>query len=125
MPPLHPSRFPLGAQVSLAILDVDPYPVLADLREREPVSWVPETRMWFVTRRRDVLSVLRDRHRFTTDSPHSTIQDLFGRHMLTTDGEEHLRYRRACLPPFRVRAVEGRNDIRRRGSAGRVAEPPR
>ena len=91
MPPRDPSRFRLGAEVSLATLDADPYPILAELREHEPVSWVPETGMWFVTRRRDVLSVLRDPRRFTTDSPHSTIQDLFGRHMLTTDGNEHLR----------------------------------
>ena len=105
MPPKDPSRFPLGSRVTLDALDMDPYPVLSALRDREPVSWVPETGMWFVTRRADVLAVLRDRHRFTTASPRSTIQDLFGRHMLTTDGDEHLRYRRACLPPFRVKGL--------------------
>ena len=60
--------FPLGATVRLAQLDVDPYPILARLRSEEPVSWVPETRMWFVTPRREIVSILRDASRFTTEA---------------------------------------------------------
>lgn len=94
--------FPLGAAVRLADLDVDPYPILAELRAREPVSWVPETRMWFVTRRDDTVAVLRDAARFTTDAERSTIRDMFGAHMMTTDGETALRYKRSCLHAFRA-----------------------
>ena len=70
--------FPIGAEVRLADLDVDPYPILARLRRDEPVSWVPEVGMWFVTRRAIIVDVLRDPSRFTTDAERSTIRDIFG-----------------------------------------------
>lgn len=99
-------RFPLGADVRLADLDVDPYPVLARLRAEEPVTWVPETRMWFLTKRSDIVAVLRDARRFTTEAERSTIRDIFGAHMMTTDGEVALRYKRACLHAFRADALQ-------------------
>ena len=70
------ARFPLGIEVRLADLDVDPYPMLAKLRRDEPVSWVPEVRMWFVTRRTLVVDVLRDARRFTTEAERSTIRSV-------------------------------------------------
>ena len=100
--PERVTRFPLGAAVRLADLDVDPYPVLARLRREEPITWVPETGMWFVTRRSDTVAVLRDATRFTTDAERSTIRDIFGAHMMTTDGEVALRYKRSCLHAFRA-----------------------
>ncbi len=66
---------------------------------------VPETGMWFVTRRDDVVGILRDATVFTTDSPNSTIRDIFGAHMMTTDGEVALRYKRACLHAFWAQTV--------------------
>jgi len=88
--------------VRLDALNVDPYPILAGLRAAEPVSWVPETGMWFVTRRDDTVAIMRDAKRFTTDAKRSTIQDIFGRHMMTTDGDVALRYKRSCLHAFRA-----------------------
>ncbi|WP_419943166.1 cytochrome P450 [Candidatus Palauibacter sp.] len=98
-------RFPLGARVRLADLTVDPYPIFAELREAEPVTWVPEIGRWFLTRRDDVLAVLRDPHLFTTDAP-STIRDMFGAHMMTTEGPTQIRYKRKCLPPFHASRLE-------------------
>lgn len=92
-------RFPLGAGVCLADLAVDPYPIFARLQEVEPVTWVPEIERWFLTRRDDILAVLRDPGLFTTDAP-STIRDMFGVHMMTTEGPTQIRYKRKCLPPF-------------------------
>lgn len=103
--PLDPdlaARFPLGAAVRLDDLDVDPYPILNRLRSVEPVTWVPQTRMWFVTPRREIVAILRDATRFTTDAERSTIRDIFGAHMMTTDGEVALRYKRSCLHAFRA-----------------------
>ncbi len=114
-------RFPLGAAVRLADLAVDPYPILADLRTSEPVSWVPETGMWFVTRRDDVLDVLRDPERFTTDAP-STIRDMFGAHMMTTEGPTQIRYKRKCLPPFHVSRLAADSVPRLRAEAERLVE---
>lgn len=92
-------RFPLGARVRLSDLAIDPYPIFARLREAEPVTWVPEIERWFLTRRDDILAVLRDPDVFTTDAP-STIRDMFGVHMMTTEGPTQIRYKRKCLPPF-------------------------
>ncbi|MDX1384690.1 MAG: cytochrome P450, partial [Thermoanaerobaculia bacterium] len=62
------STFPLGAQVRLADLEVDPYPIFRRLREREPVTWLTEIEMWLVTRYDDAVAVLRDPATYTTES---------------------------------------------------------
>jgi cytochrome P450 len=95
----------LGRDVRLQDLDVDPYPILARLRAEEPVSWIDEAQMWFVTRRADIVQVLRDTDTYRTDSPHSTIRDTFGEQMLSVEGEQHRRYKSQCNPPFNARAV--------------------
>ncbi|MDX3034920.1 hypothetical protein QBB33_07935 [Streptomyces scabiei] len=52
--------WPLGAATTLAELARDPHPRLALLRAREPVSWLPESGGWPVTRRDLALRVMRD-----------------------------------------------------------------
>jgi cytochrome P450 len=91
--------------VDPAALDRDPYPILHRLRRETPIAWVEPAGMWFVTRYDDVVEVLRDPDRFSTDAPGSTIQDTFGRQMLSAEGEEQRRYKSACAPPFTTRAV--------------------
>ncbi|MDD7965391.1 cytochrome P450 [Actinomycetospora lemnae] len=44
----------------------DPYPLLAALREHDPVHWSPRYRSWFITRYDDVVAALRD-ERFSSD----------------------------------------------------------
>ena len=61
--------------------------------------------MWLVTRRDDVLAVLRDTERFRTDAPRSTIRDTFGEQMLSAEGDRHRRYKSQCNPPFNAKAV--------------------
>lgn len=100
------ARFPLGRQVTFDALAADPYPIFHELRESEPVTWAPELGMWLLTRRDDIVRVLADWERFTTDSPKSTIRDIFGSHMLTTDGEEQIRYKRRFIGPFRRGKLE-------------------
>jgi cytochrome P450 len=93
------------AVVPSADLEADPYPTFARLRSTQPVVWVEPLRMWFVTRYDDVLEVLRDPRRFTTDAPGSTIRDTFGAQMLSADGEDQRRYKSAFAAPFNARAV--------------------
>ena len=112
-------RFPLGARVRLADLAVDPYPTFAELREAEPVTWVPEIERWFLTRRDDMLAVLRDPDLFTTDAP-STIRDMFGVHMMTTEGPAQIRYKRKCLPPFHAARLESASLPRLRAEVERL-----
>jgi cytochrome P450 len=87
------AAFPLGASVTLNALDLDPYPVLAELRAHEPVSWVPVLDGWLVTRRDLCIEVMRDAERFTVDDPRFSTAQVVGPSMLSLDGEEHRRHR--------------------------------
>jgi cytochrome P450 len=87
------TRFPLGAAVTLASLDADPYAILAQLREREAVSWLPVLDGWLVTRRDLCIEVMRDAARFTVDDPRFSTAQVVGPSMLSLDGAEHRRHR--------------------------------
>lgn len=100
------AAFRPGATVTLDRLNSDPYPIYAALRASEPVSWIDDLQMWYVTRHDDVQAVLRDPERFTTRFDESTIFDTFGVHMLTSDGKEQQRFRdefRGAFAPDVVR----------------------
>lgn len=92
--------FPIGAAIRSEALARDPYPWYAQLRSKEPVSWIQELGMWYVTRYEDVRAILMDDRRFTTASEKSLIFDTFGAQMLTSEGAEHDRYRRPVQPYF-------------------------
>jgi len=100
--------FPLGATVTLEQLDHDPYPVLALLREREPVSWLPSLRGWLVTRYDLAVHVMRDAKTFTVDDPRFSTAQVVGPSMLSLDGDAHARHRAPFAAPFRPRAVRER-----------------
>src|SRR5262245_31258500 len=105
MSPSHSNR--LGAAVTLDELSRDPYPIFQRLRELEPISWIDQLEMWYVTRYNHVQEVLSDAERFTTRFEKSTIFDTFGAQMLTSDGSEQRRYRdqfRAAFTPAAVRS---------------------
>ena len=84
-------------EIDLGLLSADPYPTYAALRELAPVAWIPALNMYWVTRYNDVRSVLLDTDHFTTGTSASLIFDIFGEHMLTTEGRTHKRYRNAKL----------------------------
>jgi cytochrome P450 len=93
---------------SLAELEADPHPLLARLRESEPVAWVEPLAAWLVTRRDLALQVMRHPESFTVDDPRFSTGQVVGRSMLTTDGEEHARERAPYARPFRLEAVRER-----------------
>src|SRR5947199_6527002 len=95
---------PLGATATLDELEDDPFPLLARLREREPVSWLPALGGWLVTRRDLALRVMRDSETFTVDDPRFSTGQVVGRSMLTTDGAEHGRHRDPFARPLRLAA---------------------
>jgi cytochrome P450 len=91
----------LGEAITLAALDRDPYPILAALREREPVAWVPVLDGWLVTRRDLCIEVMRDAERFTVDDPRFSTAQVVGPSMLSLDGDEHRRHRDPFAGAFR------------------------
>ena len=101
-------RFTVGAGATLAELERDPHPLLARLREREPVSWLPVLDGWLVTRRDLAIDVMRDPVTFTVDDPRFSTGRVVGPSMLTRDGNEHRRHRDPFAGPFRRPAVHAR-----------------
>ena len=85
-----------------------PHPVLARLREPEPVSWIPALDGWLVTRHDLALQVMRDAATFTVDDPRFSTARVIGASMLSLDGEQHARNRAPFVGPFRPGAVRER-----------------
>lgn len=94
--------------IDIESLTIDPYPMLHRLRAEAPVARARSEGglMWLVTRRDDVLAILRDPENYSTDHPSSPILDTFGSQMLSAEGEAQRRYKSACAPPFNRRAVD-------------------
>ena len=93
-------RFPLGAQVTIERLITDPVSVYNELREKEPITWIDDLKMYFVTGYDDVVGVLQDSESFVAGTEKSTIYDTFGLNILTSEGAKHDRYRKRVRRPF-------------------------
>jgi cytochrome P450 len=92
--------FPVGAAITRTDLEGDPHPLLARLRETEPVSWLPALNGWLVTRRDLAVRVMRDAAAFTVDDPRFSTARVVGPSMLSLDGSQHARHRGPFLPGF-------------------------
>lgn len=102
------TAFPIGAEVRLEELDGDPHALLARLREREPVSWLPTLDGWLVTRYDLALEVARDAETYTVDDPRFSTAQVVGPSMLSLDGAGHERHRTPFVTPFRITTVRER-----------------
>ncbi len=97
--------FPIGYAVDMTQQHINPYPALMQMLASEPVSWVDEVGMWYVTRRADVLRILADTETFTVVSDQSLMRQAVGYNMLTTDGAEQQRLRRPFNTSFAPRNI--------------------
>lgn len=102
---INPNDFPIGKSVTMAQQYIDPYPALMQMLDHEPVSWIHEIGMWYVTRRDDVLRILADTDTFTVISDTSLMRQAMGYNMLTTDGDEQQRLRRPFNTAFAPRGI--------------------
>ncbi len=104
----------------------DPYPVLREIRERDPVHWSEIARGWFITRYDDVTALLRD-PRISADRTPSSIDAAWRRgsqsqawlehSLLGLDPPDHTRLRNLVNRAFTPRVVE-----RMRGEIESVAD---
>src|SRR5215471_8858451 len=91
---------------------VDPHPVLARLRAREPVHYDQVINRWVLTRADDIEQVLRDRSMSVhpENANEGTFMRIFERFsefsMLFQDPPEHTRLRALVSKAFTARAVE-------------------
>ena len=89
-----------AATVTAEDLDRDPDPILARLREEEPVAWIPALQMWFVTRWQDVQAMEDQPEIFSAATEPSFLARTLGENMLTLDPPACTRLQKACKPPF-------------------------
>lgn len=103
------TRFPRGAAITFADLDEQGrVGALDELREAEPVSWVPALGGWLVTGHALAREVLSPRSGFTVWADANLVRASLGVMMLTSDGDAHDRQREPFDQPFRMRAVSER-----------------
>ena len=102
---MDPTAFPLGARVDRDVLAGDLHGVLRQLRESEPVSFLPSLNGWLVTRRDLAIEVLRDPDRFTVEDPRFSTGQVLGPSMLSLDGIEHARHRAPFADALRLPRV--------------------
>jgi cytochrome P450 len=98
----------MSPEITLEQLDRDPHPMLARLRECEPVAWIPALDGWLVTSYGLALDVLRDADSFTVDDPRFSTAQVIGPSMLSLDGDRHTRHRTPFAPSFRPGPVRER-----------------
>ena len=98
----------------------NPYPTYAAMRAEEPVYWLPLIQGWLLTRYDDVLAVLRDHVRFSSDRRKATnplVQQAMAMEqgaspvfraptMLGSDPPAHTRMRNLVNKAFTPRVVE-------------------
>jgi cytochrome P450 len=87
----------------------DPYPHYAALRRNAPVHWAARSKTWVVTRHADVIAVLRDTQRFSSDAV-GTVQlgapSRIPGNLVTYDPPDHTRLRAIVNRAFTPRRVE-------------------
>ena len=108
--------------ITVAELTDSPYDALARLRANEPVSWLPALGAWFVTRRDLAIEAMVDAERFTVDDDRFTTAKLLGTSMLSLDGPEHARHRKAFTAPFRPKFVREELEARIHQNANALVE---
>lgn len=101
----------------LATLDLQHHEVLATLRSRGPVAWLPAIGGWVVLSRDAAMTVMRDAETFTVDDPRFATAMVVGRSMLSLDGAEHRRHRDPFAAAFRPSDVITRDAHRIDGLA--------
>jgi cytochrome P450 len=93
-------------EITPDLLDADPYPAYARLRDEAPIAWLPWADAWLVTTWEACSAIGTDPENFVGASNHPTLDRIFGRpNILTSRGDEHRDLRESVDPPLRPRAV--------------------
>lgn len=95
-----------GTEITTDQLRSDPYPLLAQLRREQPVSWIPALDGWLVTRYDLAVKVLHDFENFTVDDPRFSTAQVVGPSMLSLDGAIHTHHRKPFVSAFRPSEIQ-------------------
>ncbi|MBM1631897.1 cytochrome P450 [Sulfitobacter mediterraneus] len=88
-----------------AAFTADPYPVLAQMRAKTPITFVPELGATLLTRRDDIHREEKRIEVFSSVQPGGLMEQIMGLNMMRRDGEPHGQERRALFPALSPRTV--------------------
>lgn len=94
--------------IDLAAFWQDPYPVLAELRAKAPIAYVPQLGGVVMTRRDDIATSEKQIDVFSSHQPEGLMNKLMGHNLMRKDGEDHQVERKVIFPsvsPKTVKAV--------------------
>jgi len=85
---------------------VDPYPALAKMRATTPICFVPELDATLLTKRDDIHTCEKNVQVFSSDQPGGLMNELMGKNMMRSDGDEHRKERFVYYPAISPRKVK-------------------
>ena len=88
-----------------ATFATDPYPILADMRAKAPVAFVPQLRATLFTRRDDIFREEKRIDTFASHQPNGLLEQIMGANMMRKDGAAHQVERKAIFPALSPRTV--------------------
>lgn len=113
----------------------DPYPVLAELRAKAPIAYVPALDATLFTKRDDIFKFEKMIEVFSSLQPGGPMTRLMGENMMRKDGDAHLGERKQIFPSvsprtvrdvwtieFRQAALEILADLRPKGACDLVTD---
>ncbi|MEL7155274.1 MAG: cytochrome P450 [Actinomycetota bacterium] len=84
----------------------DPYPTLAQMRAETPICRVPELGATLLTKRDHIHTCEKNVAVFSSDQPGGLMNELMGKNMMRSDGEEHRRERFVYYPAISPNTVK-------------------
>ena len=79
--------------------------MLAEMRAKTPICFVPELNANLMVRRDDIFTCEKNIAVFSSDQPGGLMTVLMGENMMRKDGEPHMRERKQCFPALSPRTV--------------------
>ncbi len=84
----------------------DPYPQLKEMRNENPICFVPELGAVLVTKRDDIQTCEKNVTVFSSDQPGGLMNVLMGQNMMRRDGDDHRKERFVYYPAVSPNAVK-------------------
>ncbi len=92
--------------IDLAAFTADPYPILAEMRARAPITYVPQLGATLFTRRDDIHMQEKRTGVFSSVQPDGLMTRLMGENMMRKEGDAHQQERRALFAVLSPRTVQ-------------------
>ncbi len=104
----QPALAPLDTDITLAALDLDPYPIYKRLRAETPVLRVKSVGRTLLTKAADTKYVKDNPELFSSNDPNTPMKRAFRTDtLMRKDGEAHRRERMAMAPAFNPKVIQG------------------